>query len=94
MISLKALRTEKGLTMDQAAKKIGISKYTLYNYEHFKTQPSPAIIDKISEVYNVSYDAIRFHPTKEEIKKYKLENRYVSANTKRNSKLKKDTSKS
>ena len=31
MISLKALRTNSGLTLEQAAKKIGVSKNTLYN---------------------------------------------------------------
>ena len=46
MISLKALRTNSGLTLEKAAQKIGVSKYTLYNYEHFKTQPSKEKIDK------------------------------------------------
>ncbi len=62
MISLKALRTDSGMTLDEASKKLGISKYTLYNYEHFKTQPSKEKIDKILELYGVTYDDIRFLP--------------------------------
>lgn len=72
MISLKALRTNSGLTLEKAAKKIGVSKYTLYNYEHFKTQPSKEKIDKILELYKVHYNDIRFLPNEEEKKKYKL----------------------
>ena len=66
MISLKALRTDSGLTLDEAAKKLGISKFTLYNYEHFKTQPSKEKIDKILELYGVHYDDIRFLPKENE----------------------------
>ncbi len=66
MISLKALRTDSGLTLDEAAKKLGSSKYTLYNYEHFKTQPSKEKIDKILELYGVGYDDIRFLPNEKE----------------------------
>ena len=33
LYSLKAVRTNLGLTLDEAAKLIGISKYTLFNYE-------------------------------------------------------------
>ena len=66
MISLKALRTNSGLTLDEASKKIGVSKFTLYNYEHFKTQPSKEKIDKILELYGVGYDDIRFLPNENE----------------------------
>ena len=59
-VSLKALRIDTGLTLDQVAKKIGISKYTLYNYEHFKTQPSVSILKKILQFYDVDLDSVRF----------------------------------
>lgn len=64
--SLKAIRINLGLTLDEAAKEIGVSKYTLYNYEHFKTVPSTDRIKKIMQVYNVSYNEIRFLPNKKE----------------------------
>ena len=34
--SLKAMRINLDLTLEEASKLIGVSKYTLYNYEHFK----------------------------------------------------------
>ena len=41
---------------------IGVSKYTLYNYEHYKTIPDNEVIKRIMEAYNVSYNEIRFQP--------------------------------
>ena len=64
--SLKALRVDSGMSLEEAADKIGISKYTLYNYEHFKTQPNTKKINKILEVYKVGIDEIRFVPNKKE----------------------------
>ncbi len=64
--SLKAIRINLGLTLEEAAKLIGISKYTLYNYEHFKNSPDYKIVEKISKVYDVSYNEIRFLPNKRE----------------------------
>lgn len=65
--SLKAIRINLGLTLEEAAKKIGISKDTLYNYEHFKTSPKNNVVEKIMDVYNVSYNEIRFLPNKKEV---------------------------
>lgn len=64
--SLKAIRINLGLTLEQASKLIGISKYTLYNYEHFKTTPDNDNLIKIMNAYNVTYNDIRFHPIKKE----------------------------
>ena len=47
LYSLKAVRTNLGLTLDEAAKLIGISKYTLFNYEHYKSTPNTERIRKI-----------------------------------------------
>ena len=64
--SLKAIRVNLGLTLDEASKLIGISKYTLYNYEHFKTVPDNDKIKRIMNAYNVDYNEIRFVPNKKE----------------------------
>ena len=66
--SLKSIRINAGLTLEEASKKIGISKSTLYNYEHFKTTPDIDIIKNIMQIYNVSYDDIRFLPNEKEKK--------------------------
>lgn len=60
--SLKAMRINLDLTLEEASKLIGVSKYTLYNYEHFKTIPDNDVIKRIMEAYNVSYNEIRFLP--------------------------------
>ena len=57
-----------GLTLEEASELIGVSKYTLFNYEHFKTVPSNDKIKKIMAVYGVSYNEIRFLPNKNEKK--------------------------
>lgn len=64
--SLKAIRVNLGLTLEEASSLIGISKYTLYNYEHFKTVPDNEKIKKIMKAYNVDYNEIRFVPNKKE----------------------------
>ena len=68
LYSLKAIRVNLGLTLEEASELIGVSKYTLFNYEHFKTVPSNDKIKKIMAVYGVSYNAIRFLPNKNEKK--------------------------
>ncbi len=67
--SLRAIRTDLGLTLEEASKLIGISKYTLFNYEHFKTAPNTENTSKILKAYGVSYSEIRFLPNSKEKKK-------------------------
>lgn len=64
--SLKSIRINLGLTLEEAARLIGISKSTLFNYEHFKTTPDFDKIQKITKVYGVEYDEIRFLPNEKE----------------------------
>ena len=52
--SLKAIRMNLGLTLDEASELIGVSKYTLSNYEHYKTVPNISKINKISKAFNLS----------------------------------------
>lgn len=61
-ITLKAARVNQGLTQKQAAKLLGVSADTVYNYENAKTFPNKKVIEKMEEVYKVSYDNLIFLP--------------------------------
>lgn len=61
-ITLKAARVNKGLKQSEAAMLIGISLYTLQNYEAGKTFPDVPIIKKIEDVYGVRYADLIFLP--------------------------------
>lgn len=62
-ITLKSARVNKGLTQVKAAKLIGITPYTLSNYERGKSYPDVPIIQKMEQVYGVPYSELIFLPT-------------------------------
>ena len=57
-ISLAAARVNANLSQDEAAKKIGVSRDTLRNYESGKTVPRWETVRKIEEVYHFPADYI------------------------------------
>lgn len=59
-LTLKALRTNKGYTQEQASNLIGISVETLAKYEKGITYPDIPILKKIEEIYETKYDNINF----------------------------------
>lgn len=59
-LTLKAIRVNLGLSLDEASTRIGVSKDTLSNYERGYTYPDVPIIKHIEDVYNISYDKINF----------------------------------
>lgn len=59
-ITLKAARVNKKLTQEQAAKLLGISVFTLINYEAGKSFPDVPVIEKIEKVYEVPYHRLNF----------------------------------
>lgn len=61
-ITLKSARVNKGLTQVKAAELIGITVDTLSNYERGKSFPDVPVIQKIEEVYGVSYSDLIFLP--------------------------------
>ncbi len=61
-ITLKAARINIGLTVEEAAKIIGISKDTLSNYERARTFPDVPTIKKMEDLYGVEYKDIIFLP--------------------------------
>lgn len=59
-LTLRAIRVNLGLSLDEASTLIGVSKDTLSNYERGDTYPDVPIIKRIEDVYNISYDKINF----------------------------------
>lgn len=59
-ISLRAARVNAGYNQKDAAKILGISNSTLGSWEHGRTFPTPAVIEKICRLYGLSYDDIIF----------------------------------
>jgi len=59
-VSLRAKRVDLELTLEEASNLIGISKYSLYNYEHYKTTPSIETALKIAKAYDVPIENLRF----------------------------------
>lgn len=60
-ITLKAARVNAGFTQERAAELLGISVSTLKNWEYGKTFPTKPMIDKICELYGISYDVLFFN---------------------------------
>lgn len=59
-ITLKALRVNANLTIEEASKKLGIGKEALRNYENNKTSPDQKILKKTLELYQANYDDVLF----------------------------------
>ena len=59
-LTLRAIRTNKDLSQEEAAKLIGISVDTLRNYERGKSFPDIPILKKIEDIYGVKYENINF----------------------------------
>lgn len=58
--TLKALRINKGLTLEQASKALGINIVTLSSYENAKTFPDVQTINKILDLYETNFDNVNF----------------------------------
>ena len=59
---LKKARNEKGITQEQAAELLGVSRQTVSNWENNKSYPDIVSVIKMSDIYSVSLD----HLLKEE----------------------------
>ena len=59
-LTLKQARNLAELTQSEASEKIGVSIYTLLNWEKGKTCPKVSMLDKIAEVYGIPKDMIVF----------------------------------
>lgn len=61
-LTLRAIRINNGWTIEEMAKKIGVSVDTLRNYEIYKTYPDIPIVERILQITNMKYDDIIFLP--------------------------------
>lgn len=59
-ITLKAARVNAGLSSEEAAKELGVTRLTLYNWENNKISPRIEYVRKMCELYNCPFDMIRF----------------------------------
>lgn len=59
-ITLKAARTNIGLTQVQFAEAVGVNVNTIKNWENGKTFPRQPMIEKICEVVGIPYDRLNF----------------------------------
>lgn len=55
-IRLRQLREDRGLSQAAIAKKLGVSKETVYRYEHNVQDPSVARIKELAVILNTSSD--------------------------------------
>lgn len=55
---LKELRTELGLTQEQVAKKIGVSRVNYTRYENGKVRPNYESLLLIVDFYEISLDEL------------------------------------
>lgn len=61
-ISLRAARANLGLTLDEVAKQIHVTKQTIINWEHGKTEPPINKARQMCELYRVPLEQIIFCP--------------------------------
>ena len=59
-ITLKAARVNANLSRAEAAAKIGVAVSTLKNWETGKTFPNQPKIQRLCEVYGISFDVLFF----------------------------------
>lgn len=62
-MTLRALRINRGLSQEVAAKKLGIASSTLSKWENAKSFPNAIELRKIEELYQASYNDIIFLPS-------------------------------
>lgn len=61
-LTLRAIRINNRWTVEETAKKYGVSQETIRNYENFKTYPDVPIINNIIKTTGMKYDDIIFLP--------------------------------
>ena len=61
-ITLKAARVNVGLTLENAAKDLGIAKNTLISYEKYRTIPDMEMGTAMASLYGVSVNDLIFLP--------------------------------
>lgn len=70
-VKIKRARVAKGLTEEEVAKRVGISKELLLNYESQKILPNLEILTDIINALNMDYNDIAMEDTKMSIERYR-----------------------
>ena len=65
--SMKALRVNAGFTLEEASKKLGISRVTLRNYETNKTNPNIELLNRILNLYNAKFSNLKYEFNNDEV---------------------------
>lgn len=60
-LTLAAARINAGYTQQEAAEKLGLSTYSLSNWETGRTRPKEVTIRGLASLYGVPRDAITLH---------------------------------
>lgn len=61
--SLASARVNANMTQQQVAKEIGVAVSTIRNWEKGKSFPKQPAIEKLCELYGISYNYIDFSAT-------------------------------
>ncbi len=56
--NIKKLRTSKGFTQDDLAKKINVTRQAISSWENGRTQPDAQMLEKLSEVFEISLEEL------------------------------------
>ena len=64
---IKEKRKEFNMTQEELAKKVGVSRQMIKRYENGENFPSMFVIDKLSEVFNLSINEVLGSPKKKYI---------------------------
>ena len=56
--SIKKLREEKGMTQDDLAEKLNVTRQAVSNWENGKTQPDIETLTRLAEIFDVSVERI------------------------------------
>lgn len=58
--NLRALRTAKGMTQEDAANQMGLTRQAISSYESGRTQPDLETLMRLAEVYGTDLDAVLY----------------------------------
>ena len=68
--SIKKLRKEKGMTQDELAEKLCVTRQAVSNWEQGKTQPDVDTLTKLAEIFGVSVERIIYGKEKSRRRNY------------------------
>lgn len=57
-VNLKKLRLQEGLTQQQLADKLGVTKSVVSYYELQERSPSPEVLTKLASIFHVTTDSL------------------------------------